>query len=97
MLSLLPFIFAYFTKVVAIVFAFYTDLQRSIAFWSSQTSHKPSEAITKYLVLSFISKLKMSGILETPSVFNYKSPNARVTANWPETLPLTITPPSFLV
>jgi len=38
----------------------------------------------------------MSGILETPSLFNSKSPKALVTANCPETLPFNITPPSFL-
>jgi len=66
MLSLLPFIFAYFTKVVAIVFAFSTVLQRSTAFWSSQTSHSPSEAITKNCVFSLIANSYISGIFDTP-------------------------------
>jgi hypothetical protein len=53
-LSLLPFIFAYLTRVVAMVLAWSRVLHSSTAFWSSQTSHSPSEAITRKLVLFVI-------------------------------------------
>ena len=96
MLSLLPFILAYLSRVVAIVLAFYTLLHRSTAFWSSHTSHSPSLAIISIFVRSVTSNSSISGTFDTPSLFNYKSPRARVTASWPDTRPFTITPPSFL-
>ena len=45
--------------------------------------------------LNLISIL-ISGILETPSDFSYRSPRALVTAKDPETLPLIMKPPYFL-
>ena len=70
MLSLLPFILAYFTKVVAIELAFSTLLHRSTAFWSSQTSQRPSDAIISKLVLPVIKNYSMSGMFETPSLLS---------------------------
>ena len=95
-LSLLPFIFAYLTKVEAIVLACSNPLHKSTAFWSSQTSQRPSEAITRKVGLFPISIYSISGTLETPSDFNYRSPRALVTAKDPDTLPLIMKPPYFL-
>ena len=36
------------------------------------------------------------GMTETPSAFNSKSPNALVTASWPDTLPFKINPLFYL-
>lgn len=43
-----------------------------------------------------ISIYSISGTLDTPSDFSYRSPRALVTANDPETLPLIMKPPYFL-
>lgn len=64
---------------------------------SSTTSHKPSVAIIKYLVLGVIINYSTWGSTEHPSDFKLISPNALVTAKDPPTLLLKITPPSFLI
>lgn len=96
-LSWLPFFKAYWTSVLAISLELFKFFTRSTACWSWHTSQSPSLATIRNWVLFSTLKLSTSGILETPSVLRARSPRALVMANCPATLPLSMSPPYFLI
>ncbi len=71
-LSCVPFFKAYCTNIFAIYLVLFKFLIISTACWSWQTSHNPSLAIIKNCVLFSIGNVYISGIFDTPYIYDYR-------------------------
>jgi len=83
-LSLLPYLIAYFNVFYAISSMFLDDFIIYLISSSSTTSQIPSEATTRYNILS-ISFFIVYGVQITPKLRNEWSAKARLTAKIPFT------------
>mmetsp|Transcript_398 Transcript_398/g.590 ORF Transcript_398/g.590 Transcript_398/m.590 type:complete len:242 (-) Transcript_398:133-858(-) len=76
------------------------DETNSTTLWSLITSNNPSHPRTRYSSALFNRKWRTSGrtlTVSIPSSLNWPSPNARLTANSPFTLPRNIKPPARFI